>query len=59
MPDLKPATFRIDRDILDAMEELKNRDGVPVSETVRRALRAWLERKGVLKANPKRTVTRQ
>jgi len=47
-PDLKPATFRIDRRLLDGLEAVKRRDGVPISEQVRRALEAWLEGKGVL-----------
>jgi hypothetical protein len=31
------------------MEDLKDRDGTPFSEQVRRALRAWLEEKKVLR----------
>lgn len=41
-------TFRPDGDILQAMELLKDRDGVPYSQQIRRALREWLESKGVL-----------
>jgi hypothetical protein len=58
-PDLKPATFRIDRAILEGLEEVKRRDGVPVSEQVRRALLAWLETKGVRKTERPRAVTRK
>jgi hypothetical protein len=59
--DLKPATFRIDRYILDGLDEVKQRDGVPISEQVRRALVAWLQSKDVLpvKAERKRASTRQ
>ena len=39
--------FRIDPKIMDAMRRLKDRDGVPFSVQVDRALRAWLEEKGV------------
>jgi metal-responsive CopG/Arc/MetJ family transcriptional regulator len=53
------ATYRLDDDLLQGLETVKERDGVPVSEQVRRALRAWLEAKGVLKAERKRAGTRR
>jgi ribosomal protein S19E (S16A) len=57
-PNLKPATFRLERHLLEGMEEVKRRDGVPVSEQVRRAVTAWLETKGILvKSDRKRGVT--
>jgi hypothetical protein len=43
----KQAAFRIDPPILEGLQTVKERDGVPISEQVRRALRAWLEAKGV------------
>jgi hypothetical protein len=49
-PTERVITFRPDADILLAMEDLKERDGTPYSEQVRRALRAWLEEKQVLVA---------
>jgi hypothetical protein len=45
----KVLTFRPDRDTFDAMMSLRERDGVPFSEQIRRALRAWLEAKKVMK----------
>ena len=42
-------TFRIDEELLDGLREVWERDGVAVSEQVRRAIRAWLEAKGVTK----------
>jgi metal-responsive CopG/Arc/MetJ family transcriptional regulator len=45
-PDLKPATFRIDRQLLEKLDEIRRRDGVPISEQVRRAITAWLEQRG-------------
>ena len=61
MPDPrdKVLTFRPDADIHDAMEALRDRDGVPFSEQIRRALRAWLESKGVMKADRSRASTRK
>lgn len=58
-PDLKAATFRLDQDILDGLQRVKERDGIPVTEQVRRALRKWLEEKEPLKAERKRAVTRK
>ena len=39
--------FRIEQDILDGLRRVKDRDGVPFSVQVDRALRAWLSEKGV------------
>jgi hypothetical protein len=47
-------TFRIDDDLLEAMEFLKERDGIPYSEQLRRAMREWLEKKGALKKPAKK-----
>jgi len=55
----KQTAFRIDPDILEGLQEVKTRDGVPLSEQVRRALRHWLKSKGVMKAERKRAATRQ
>jgi antitoxin component of RelBE/YafQ-DinJ toxin-antitoxin module len=41
------STFRIDDELLDALQKVKDRDGIPLSEQVRRALKMWLESKGV------------
>jgi Flp pilus assembly protein TadB len=48
-PRDKVITFRPDTDIFDAMLSLRERDGVPFSEQIRRALRAWLEEKQLMK----------
>ena len=53
-------TYRIDDDILEALRVVRERDGVPVSEQVRRALKMWLESKGVeLKSPQRRASTRR
>ena len=62
MPTTETQTaFRIDPEILDGLHAVKDRDGIPRSEQVRRALRAWLEEKGisVTKTERKRAVTRK
>ena len=52
-PVRRVTTFRIDGDLLEGMEALKERDGMPYSEQLRRALRPFLESKGVLKTATK------
>jgi antitoxin component of RelBE/YafQ-DinJ toxin-antitoxin module len=57
--DKKQTAFRIDEDILQALQAIKERDGIPISEQVRRALKAWAESKGELKAAPRRATRRK
>jgi hypothetical protein len=45
-PKDKILTFRPDEQVYAAMEQLRERDGVPFSEQIRRALRSWLTEKG-------------
>jgi hypothetical protein len=58
-PIERVTTFRIPEDLFQAMQGLKQRDGVPFSEQIRRALRSWLESRGALKAERKRAATRK
>ena len=55
------STFRIDDELMAALREVKERDGVPISEQVRRALlRCGLSRKGVnVKKAPSRRSSKQ
>jgi hypothetical protein len=39
--------FRIEPAVMDGLRRVKDRDGVPLSVQVDRALRAWLKRKSV------------
>ena len=60
MTPLKPTTFRLETEIMDALSEIRDRDGVPVSEQVRRALKQWIEAKGVtMKSDRKRVSPRK
>ena len=47
MSPLVSTTFRLESELIQALQDLKERDGVPATESVRRAIRAWLELKGV------------
>ena len=57
--DKKQTAFRIDPDILQGLQEIKSRVGIPMSEQVRRALRAWLEQQEVRKTERRRAGTRK
>jgi hypothetical protein len=51
--------FLIDPDLADGLKALKERDGAPESESVRRAIREYLQRQGVIKTDRKRALTRK
>ena len=56
----RPTTFRLEEELLDALQEVKDRDGIPITEQVRRAIRTWLEERGVaVKTGRKRAATRK
>jgi len=60
MTPKKLAGFRIDEELLDGLQEIWDRDGITAAEQVRRAIRAWLEQKGVtVKSDRKRASTRK
>jgi len=53
MPDVKRRyTFWIDDSLADALKTIKQRDGVPESEQLRRAIGAWVEARGVRVMSP-------
>jgi hypothetical protein len=57
---LKPTTFRLETEIMAALADIRDRDGIAVSEQVRRALKQWIEAKGVkLKSGRKRPASRR
>jgi Arc/MetJ-type ribon-helix-helix transcriptional regulator len=51
--------FRIDPDLDAGLKLVKERDHIPESEQIRLALREWLERRKVIKAERPRAVTRK
>lgn len=57
---LKPTTFRLETEIMAALAVIRDRDGIGVSEQVRRALKQWIAEKGVkMKSERKRVVARR
>jgi hypothetical protein len=51
-------TFFIDADQRAALAAIKERDGIPEAEQIRRAVKAWVESKNV-KTDRKRADTRK
>lgn len=52
-------TFFIDPDQRAALAAIKERDGIPESEQIRRAIAVWVEAKGDKKTARKRVSARQ
>lgn len=52
----RTTTIRLEEDIWAGLEEVKQRDGIPHSEQIRRAVEQWLVSKQVRKANRSSTV---
>jgi hypothetical protein len=60
----KLAAFRLDPSILEGLQTIKERDGIPLSVQVRRALIAWIAEHGINektigKADRRRAQTRR
>jgi hypothetical protein len=52
--------FRIEAELLEALREIKERDGLPIAEQVRRAIRGWVADRGVkLKSDRTRVTARK
>ena len=56
-PVRKVTTFRLDDDLREGLQRVWERDGIQPSEQVRRAVRFWLQSKGVLPVTGKRRVS--
>jgi hypothetical protein len=58
----KPYTLKIDVELLDAVRAIKEAQGIPESEQIRRGIVMWLASQGVTvtkKTGRKRAVTRR
>lgn len=51
-PAKKMYALRLDPELAGLLKALKERDGIPESEQIRRALRLWFEQHGMLKRKP-------
>ena len=57
---MSPKTFtgiRLDDDLIEGLEALKERDGVPMAESIRRAIRLYLSERGVMKTDRPRVAS--
>lgn len=59
MTPLRMTTLRLDDELMEGLQQIKARDGIPVSEQIRRAVQVWLQTKGVKKTERPRAVTRK
>lgn len=61
MTPKRPYTLKIDKPLLAALKQIKERDGVGESEQIRRGIKLWLKSKGidVEKTDRKRAATRK
>lgn len=50
--------IRIDPDLVDALEAIRDAEGIPVSEQIRRGIRLWLDKKGAAATTTKRKASR-
>jgi hypothetical protein len=44
---LRMTSLRLDVNLLDGLRQVKERDGVAITEQIRRASREWLKQKGI------------
>jgi propanediol dehydratase large subunit len=50
----------LESELLEGLQQVRERDGIPVSEQVRRAIQAWLKEMGVaVKTERKRVAPRK
>jgi hypothetical protein len=55
----KTFTFAIPADLKSGLQLVKDRDGLPEAEQIRRGIRMWLESKDAIKTERKRAATRK
>lgn len=58
-PATKTFTFALPDDLKAGLQAVKERDGISEAEQIRRAIAAWLDSKGVMKAQGKRPASRK
>ncbi len=51
--------FRIDPELLQALRAIRQRDGLPIAEQIRRAIRTWLEARGAVEGARRRVPPRR
>ena len=64
MPDRRMISFLLDEELIGGLDRVRERDGMNASEQIRRAVRRWLEEKGIAlksagKGGTRRKTTRK
>ena len=59
VPTRTMISFEIDNDVKAALQAWKDREGINVSEQLRRAVRAWVEQHGQSKGGKKAKTRKQ
>jgi len=61
MSPKESTALRIDVDLLEAMRDVKDAEGIPVTTQIEMAVREWLKQRGIVvkKADRKRASTRK
>jgi hypothetical protein len=60
MAPLRPVNFRLESELMEAQQKIRERDGISVTEQVRRSIHAWIDAKGVsVKTERKRRAGRK
>ena len=49
--------IRVDPDLVVALEAIRDAEGIPVSEQIRRGIRLWLDQKGATPTTAKRKAS--
>jgi len=49
--------IRVDPDLVRALEAIRDAEGIPVSEQIRRGIRLWLDQKGAAPTTGKRKAS--
>jgi hypothetical protein len=56
-PRKKLAAFRLDPELIEGLQAVKDRTGAPIAEQVRRAIVAWLKANGITPEADRKRVT--
>lgn len=59
MTPRKLHNFYLDPELSEGLKTVKDRDGISEAEQVRRAIKDWLQRRGVMEAAPRRVSPRR
>jgi hypothetical protein len=56
MSPKESTALRLDQALLDAMRDVKDREGIPVTTQIEMAVREWLKKRGIVVAKAERKL---